>query len=85
MRRNGCSERHQLHRGAALPAFPLAGAPIPLRRIDHRGRSSARYAADSEDIGPAPRMASSNTNRRGPQYGRDRRNSNGATSTPASI
>ena len=48
-------------------------------------RTSARYTADSEGTGATLRLASSNTNRRGPQYGRDRRNSNTAASTCAGI
>ena len=40
---------------------------------------------DSEGTAAAPRLANSNTNRRGPQYGRDRRNSNNIASTSADI
>ncbi|GFG80280.1 hypothetical protein MPRG_35560 [Mycobacterium paragordonae] len=55
-----------------------AGSIIPAR-------TNARYAADSEGTGRTPRLSSSKTNRRGPQYGRDRRNSNNAASTAADI
>ena len=48
-------------------------------------RTNARYAADSEGNGDTLRLASSNTNRLGPQYGRERRNSNNAASTVAGI
>ncbi len=48
-------------------------------------RSNARYTANSDGTGRTLRLASSNTNRRGPQYGRERRNSNTAASTRAGI
>ncbi|BAN30784.1 hypothetical protein MAHJHV45_45470 [Mycobacterium avium subsp. hominissuis] len=48
-------------------------------------RTKARYTADSDGTGPTRRLASSNTSRRGPQYGRDRRSSNRAASTTAGI
>ncbi|GAB5000854.1 hypothetical protein MAHJHV63_54850 [Mycobacterium avium subsp. hominissuis] len=36
-------------------------------------RTKARYTADSDGTGPTRRLASSNTSRRGPQYGRGSR------------
>ncbi|SHS92539.1 Uncharacterised protein [Mycobacteroides abscessus subsp. bolletii] len=48
-------------------------------------RSNARYTAEADGNGATLRLASSNTNRRGPQYGRDRRSSNTAASTCAGI
>lgn len=48
-------------------------------------RTNARYTADSDGTGATLRLANSNTSRRGPQYGRDRRNSNTAASTSAGI
>ncbi|BCI82895.1 hypothetical protein MTY66_45200 [Mycolicibacterium sp. TY66] len=60
------------------------------RRSRNRGsinpdRTNARYTADSEGTGDTLRLVSSNTNRRGPQYGRERRNSSTAASTSADI
>ncbi|GFG82314.1 hypothetical protein MPRG_55900 [Mycobacterium paragordonae] len=75
----------QLHRRPRSHRFHFrerrsrnAGSIIPAR-------TNARYAADSEGTGRTPRLSSSKTNRRGPQYGRDRRNSNNAASTAADI
>jgi hypothetical protein len=48
-------------------------------------RSSDRYTADSEGTGATLRLASSNTSRRGPPYGRERRNSTTAASTCGDI
>jgi hypothetical protein len=48
-------------------------------------RSNARYTADSDGTGDTWRLANSNTNRRGPQYGRERRSSNTVASTWAGI
>jgi hypothetical protein len=48
-------------------------------------RTNARYAADSDGNGDTLRLANSNTNRLGPQYGRERRSSNNAASTLAGI
>ena len=56
----------------------MAGSIIPAR-------TNARYTADSEGTGATLRLANSNTNRRGPQYGRERRNSNATASTCAGI
>ena len=48
-------------------------------------RTNARYTADSDGTGATLRLANSNTSRRGPQYGRDRRSSNTAASPRAGI
>ena len=56
----------------------VVGSIIPARSI-------ARYTADSEGSGATRRLPSSNTSRRGPQYGRDRRSSSTAASTCAGI
>ncbi len=48
-------------------------------------RTNARYTADSEGTALTLRLASSNTDRRGPQYGHERRNSNTTASTSAGI
>jgi hypothetical protein len=48
-------------------------------------RTNARYAADSKGSGATCRLANSNTNRFGPQYGRERRSSVNAASTLAGI
>jgi hypothetical protein len=45
----------------------------------------AQVGRDSEGTGFTRRLDTSNTNRRGPQYGRERRNSNNAASTCAGI
>jgi hypothetical protein len=48
-------------------------------------RTKARYTAEAEGSGATLRLANSNTSRRGPQSGRDRRNSTTATSICAGI
>src|ERR1700756_2451565 len=48
-------------------------------------RNNARYTAEDDGTGETLRLANSNTSRRGPQYGRDPRNSHTAASTAAGI
>jgi hypothetical protein len=55
-----------------------AGSIIPAR-------SKARSTAEDDGTGHTCRLISSNTNRRGPQYGRERRNSSSTASTCAGI
>jgi hypothetical protein len=75
----------QLHRGAAFQRFHLRERRSRRLGSIMPARTNARYAADSEGSGLTRRLASSNTSRRGPQYGRERRNSSNSASTSAGI
>jgi len=66
------------------PGVSTSGNADPADSII-RARTNARYAADSDGTGDTLRLANSNTNRLGPQYGRERRSSNNVASTAAGI